>query len=112
MISKDQINEFSKRLAIDEFTIIREYIQVVFLSIFYSTPKSQKVYFKGGTAIRLLLKSSRFSEDLNFTTELIVQELDLLVKDTVKKMGAIIPDTKLKRTDRKSTRLNSSHTQI
>ncbi len=99
MISQAQIQEFSKRLAIDEFTIIREYIQVVFLSIFYSTPKSQKVYFKGGTAIRLLLKSSRFSEDLDFTTELIVQELDLLVNDTVKKMGAIIPDTKLKRTE-------------
>ena len=28
MISKAQINEFSKRLAIDEFTIIREYIQL------------------------------------------------------------------------------------
>ena len=46
MISKAQINEFSKRLAIDEFTIIREYIQVVFLSVFYSTAQSQKVYFQ------------------------------------------------------------------
>src|SRR3989338_3560211 len=99
MISKDQINEFSKRLAIDEFTIIREYIQVVFLSIFYSTAQSQKVYFKGGTAIRLLLKSGRFSEDLDFTAELTAKELDPLVNETVKKMSAIIPDMKLKRTD-------------
>ncbi len=99
MISKDQINEFSKRLAIDEFTIIREYIQVVFLSIFYSTAQSQKVYFKGGTAIRLLLKSGRFSEDLDFTAELTAKELDPLVNETVKKMSAIIPDMKLKRTE-------------
>lgn len=99
MISKVQIQEFSKRLAIDEFTIIREYIQVVFLSIFYSTSESQKVYFKGGTAIRLLLKSGRFSEDLDFTAELTAKELDPLVNETVKKMSAIIPDMKLKRTE-------------
>ena len=99
MISKAQINEFSKRLAIDEFTIIREYIQVVFLSVFYSTAQSQKVYFKGGTAIRLLLKSGRFSEDLDFTAELTAKELDPLVNETVKKMSAIIPDMTLKRTE-------------
>lgn len=99
MISKDQIQEFSKRLAIDEFTIIREYIQVVFLSIFYSTSESQKVYFKGGTAIRLLLKSGRFSEDLDFTAELTAKEIDPLVQETVKKMSAIIPDMKLKPTE-------------
>lgn len=99
MISKAQINEFSKRLAIDEFTIIREYIQVVFLSVFYSTSESQKVYFKGGTAIRLLLKSGRFSEGLDFTSELTAKELDLLVIETVKKMSAIIPDMTIKRTE-------------
>lgn len=99
MISKDQINEFSKRLAIDEFTIIREYIQVVFLGAFYGAPKSAKVYFKGGTAIRLLLKSGRFSEDLDFTSELTAKELDPLVVDTVKKVSLIIPNITLKRTE-------------
>jgi predicted nucleotidyltransferase component of viral defense system len=99
MISKTQINEFSKRFAIDEFTIIREYIQIVFLSVFYGTAQSQKVYFKGGTAIRLLLKSGRFSEDLDFTSDLTARELDSLVNETVKKVSAIIPDMKLKRTE-------------
>ena len=99
MISKDQINEFSKRLAIDEFTIIREYIQVVFLSVMYSIPDSSKVYFKGGTAIRLLLKSGRFSEDLDFTSELPATKLDEIVNETIKKMSLIIPDMKLKRTE-------------
>lgn len=99
MISKDQINEFSKRLAIDEFTIIREYIQVVFLGEFYGAPKSAKVYFKGGTAIRLLFKSARFSEDLDFTSELGAIELEPLIAETVKKVGLTIPNISLKRTE-------------
>src|SRR3989338_2304347 len=98
MISKDQIQEFSKRLAIDEFTIIREYIQIVFLSILYSTKESQKIYFKGGTAIRLLLKSGRFSEDLDFTAELAAKEIDAVVNETIKKVSLTVPDVRLKKT--------------
>ncbi len=97
MISKDQIREFSNRFAIDEYTIIREYIQIVFLSILYSTKESQKIYFKGGTAIRLLMKSGRFSEDLDFTSELSAKELEPLIADTVKKMSLTVPDITLKR---------------
>lgn len=96
MISKDQIQEFSKRLAIDEFTIIREYIQIVFLSILYNTTGSQKIYFKGGTAIHLLLKSGRFSEDLDFTAKLSTQEIKTIVNETIKKLNLIIPNTQLK----------------
>src|SRR3989338_1754252 len=99
MISKDQIQEFSKRLAIDEFTIIREYLQIVFLSILYSTKKSQKIYFKGGMAIRLLLKSSRFSEDLDFTAELSTKELDEVVNDTIKKVNLTVSGVRLKKTN-------------
>lgn len=99
MISRDQINEFSKRLAIDEYTIIREYIQVVFLGVLYAIPDSSKIYFKGGTAIRLLLKSGRFSEDLDFTSELPTERLDEIVNETVKKMSLVVPDMTLKRTE-------------
>lgn len=99
MISKDQIQEFSKRLAIDEFTVIREYIQIVFLSVLYSAKESQKIYFKGGTAIRLLLKSGRFSEDLDFTSELGAKELNEIVNDAAKKVSLSVPDITLKRLD-------------
>ncbi|HEX9722250.1 MAG TPA: nucleotidyl transferase AbiEii/AbiGii toxin family protein [Candidatus Paceibacterota bacterium] len=98
MISREQIQEFSKRLAIDEFTVIREYIQIVFLSILYSAKESQKIYFKGGTAIRLLLRSGRFSEDLDFTAELGATELDEIVSGTVKKVSFVVPGLTLKRT--------------
>ncbi len=103
MISKDQIQEFSKRLAIDEFTIIREYIQVVFLSILYSTKESQKIYFKGGTAIRLLLKSGRFSEDLDFTAELTTKQLNEVVNKIVKKVNLTVPGVRLKKIDKGKT---------
>ena len=98
MISKKQINELSKRLAIDEFTVIKEYLQVVFLSILYSTNKSQKIYFKGGTAIHLLMKSDRFSEDLDFTAELTTKELNNITAETVKKMGLVVPGISIKQT--------------
>ena len=98
MISRDQINELSKRFAIDEFTVIKEYLQVVFLSILYSTNESQKIYFKGGTAIRLLMKSGRFSEDLDFTAELTTKELDRVTAETVKKMILVVPGITIKRT--------------
>ena len=99
MLSRDQIREFSKRLAIDENTIIREYIQIVFLSILYSIKESQQIYFKGGTAIRLLFTASRFSEDLDFTAELEVETLNRVVRETVKKIDFIVPGVRLKKND-------------
>ena len=98
MISQNQITELSKRLAIDEFTITKEYLQVVFLGILYSTKESQKIYFKGGTAIRLLMQSERFSEDLDFTAELTTKELDKITNNTVKKMNLTIPGVLIKKT--------------
>ena len=97
MISKEQIKELSQRFSIDEFTILREYIQIVFLGVLYSRKESQDVYFKGGTAIHLLLKSSRFSEDLDFTAKLTIAELKDCLEDVLKKVNLVIPDTILKK---------------
>lgn len=97
MISKEQIKELSQRFSIDEFTILREYIQIVFLGVLYSRKESQDIYFKGGTAIHLLLKSSRFSEDLDFTAKLTIAELKDCLEDVLKKVNLVIPDTTLKK---------------
>lgn len=97
MISPDQTKALSKRFAIDEYTIIREYIQLVFLGILYSNRVSRKIYFKGGTAIHLLLKSGRFSEDLDFTAELTDQETEAVVDETIKKVLLVIPNTTIKK---------------
>lgn len=55
MITPGQIQSLAKTHQIDNFTILREYLQLVFLGHLYSDRKSKHIYFKGGTAIPLLL---------------------------------------------------------
>lgn len=47
--------------------IIREYVQHLFLTELYQLPGSEKLLFKGGTALRIVYGSPRFSEDLDFS---------------------------------------------
>lgn len=80
MISNDQILNLSKIYQIDRFTIIREYLQLIFLSTLYQEKNANKFYFKGGTALRLLFASPRFSEDLDFSTNADSLEIVELLK--------------------------------
>lgn len=47
--------------------IIREYFQHIFLGELYKLSDAQKLLFKGGTALRIVYGSPRFSEDLDFS---------------------------------------------
>lgn len=47
--------------------IVREYFQHIFLTELYKLPAAQKLLFKGGTALRIVYGSPRFSEDLDFS---------------------------------------------
>ncbi len=67
MITDDQLREYVKTHKINETVLLREYFQLVFLSVFYSCKGSEQVFFKGGTAVHLLFGAKRFSEDLDFT---------------------------------------------
>jgi len=81
MISESFLQNTGSLQQIDQTTILREYFQLVFLKYFYQ--KSRQVYFKGGTAIRFLFNSFRYSEDLDFTS---------LKKDNyLKEVTSIIP---------------------
>lgn len=57
----DYMHKFERQL-------LREYIQHLILNIIYSSPFSTRMNFMGGTAIRILHGSNRFSEDLDFDT--------------------------------------------
>jgi len=70
MITKEQVNFISKERKINEITIFREYLQVLFLNELYSKKQSEKIFFKGGTSLHLIYNAPRFSEDLDFTVEL------------------------------------------
>ncbi len=70
MITLDQIKELSKRYNTNESVIAREYVQLTFLKELYTSSLSKGIYFKGGTALRLIYGGKRFSEDLDFTVSI------------------------------------------
>jgi len=76
MITREQVFEISKKKKINETVIFREYLQLLFLNKLYSYKQSENIFFKGGTAIHLIYRAPRFSEDLDFTVQL--KEKDFL----------------------------------
>lgn len=79
MLSIENLEQFTRKKQTDIQNVVREYIQHLFLSYLYQIPNSEHLLFKGGTALRIILKSPRFSEDLDFTgfhiTQKMVEEL-------------------------------------
>ncbi len=68
MISEDTIKTLTTKYQTTEDNARREYFQHLFLSYFYQQSKSEHIFFKGGTALRILYNSPRFSEDLDFNS--------------------------------------------
>lgn len=66
MISFKAIADRARKLQTSEINIAREYLQHLFLRSFYRQKGSEKILFKGGTALRVVFQSPRFSEDLDF----------------------------------------------
>lgn len=69
MLSEKAVREFAVKYQTSELNITREYFQHLFLSALYSQSHSEKLGFKGGTALRIIFNSPRFSEDLDFTAD-------------------------------------------
>lgn len=70
MIAKEQIRILASKYQTTELNVRREYFQHLFLSYFYQQQGTERIYFKGGTALRILYGSPRFSEDLDFTSSI------------------------------------------
>lgn len=67
MITVDTIKKMAIAQQTTELNIAREYAQHLFLSAFYQQRGTHQVMFKGGTALRIVYNSPRFSEDLDFS---------------------------------------------
>lgn len=93
MLTRSQIDELAKINSIDSFTIFREYLQLLFLNELYQRRRASKIYFKGGTAIHLLLGSPRFSEDLDFSTEYEGEKLKKIIKEVEQSLQTMLPST-------------------
>lgn len=86
MISEKQIEETAVKMQTSAINVAREYVQNLFLQHFYGQKDSETIYFKGGTALRILYRSPRFSEDLDFSTPRIYKNIieKLLQKTAIK----------------------------
>lgn len=95
MIEREIITNLARKFEIDEYSILREYLQILFLRDFYHLSESANVYFKGGTAIRLLLHSFRFSEDLDFTAALSKTNVKKMVQTALEASNLEAPGLEL-----------------
>lgn len=67
MIQLDTITALAQKHQTTQLNILREYVQHLFLMYFYQQPETDTIFFKGGTALRIVYQSPRFSEDLDFS---------------------------------------------
>lgn len=74
MISEETILNLTTKYQTNVANVRREYFQHLFLSYFYQQRKAENIFFKGGTNLRLLQGSPRFSEDLDFNLAFIDYE--------------------------------------
>lgn len=89
ILSDDQIRTLSKSFKINESVVLREYAQLVFLKELYDENYSKHIFFKGGTAIRLVFGGTRFSEDLDFTVEEEREKFVLFINGFFRKIGKL-----------------------
>jgi len=68
MISREAVTEAATKYHTRDINIAREYVQHLFLNFLYKKPDSEHLLFKGGTALRIVYDSPRFSEDLDFSS--------------------------------------------
>lgn len=82
MITHETLATMARRYGMPLFPgVIREYFQHIFLAKFYSLPGAEQMLFKGGTALRIVYGSPRYSEDLDFTFAGNVRDIKKTVED-------------------------------
>jgi predicted nucleotidyltransferase component of viral defense system len=66
--------------------ILREYLQFKILDIIFNSSVSKKLSFIGGTCLRIVYKTSRFSEDLDFDNFGLTLDEFVFLSNEVKRM--------------------------
>ncbi|MFZ5800955.1 MAG: nucleotidyl transferase AbiEii/AbiGii toxin family protein [Candidatus Omnitrophota bacterium] len=88
MISKQTISELTRKYQTTEDNIAREYCQHLFLSSLYQKRLASEIMFKGGTALRIIYHSPRFSGDLDFTCRNIkFKNLETVILETAEEVA-------------------------
>ncbi|MCM8778042.1 MAG: nucleotidyl transferase AbiEii/AbiGii toxin family protein [Candidatus Omnitrophica bacterium] len=97
MLDKETAKDLAKEFRIDLFTIYREYFQLLFLKYFYYQVGSGKIYFKGGTALKFLYNSFRFSEDLDFSSLVSAKKIGIIIEETLKDLNKEIGNVEFRK---------------
>src|SRR3990167_4279230 len=90
MLNIKNLESYTNKIQTNPLNVIREYCQHLFLSYLYQVKGSERLLFKGGTALRIIFHSPRFSEDLDFTGFNITQnEIEIIFTDTLAELEKI-----------------------
>jgi len=84
-MERNLAEKLSKELSIDITQIVREYYEILVLRGISKFPESGSLVFKGGTALRLVYNSPRFSEDLDFslTEDILKGSFENIIQKTI-----------------------------
>lgn len=94
MLTKTQIQRLAQKNGVSAYTQERDYIQCVFLSLLFS--KTQDFVFKGGTCLRIVYNSNRYSEDLDFNFLLNRKDVIRILDETAAGMGYFGIESRIK----------------
>ncbi len=81
MIERSELERIRKYRNLSLYQTEKEYLLTAFL--FSLSLNSDKFVFKGGSCLRLIHGYARFSEDLDFNTELNVKEIKRIVDNSL-----------------------------
>lgn len=82
MITKNQLKEVARKNGINLYYQEKEYLQNILLFLLFN--KTQDLVFKGGTCLKLAYNYPRFSEDLDFNSDLSVKKIKMTINNTLK----------------------------
>jgi len=87
MIEKRELQKLAQSWQTTVDNVVREYFQQLFLSQLYQEKGSNKLLFKGGTALRIIWQSPRFSENLDFTgVGITIKAIEALMEGALAKI--------------------------
>lgn len=84
MLTRKQIEKLAYKNRVPLFIQERDYIKAVYLSLVYS--RNSGLIFKGGTCLRIVHGSPRYSEDLDFNSSLNEDEAYSVLETAVKEL--------------------------
>jgi predicted nucleotidyltransferase component of viral defense system len=95
----EQLKQYKKDLKISIDKIIREEVEMIFLNALAQNDLSSKVAFYGGTALRLVYNSPRFSEDIDLIKikKVSFNEFKKFIEDFSEQQAWKVSDIKNKR---------------